>query len=380
MRISIVVPDPALGPDVPFGDSIRLRLLRTALGELGHEVSTLWSAEDHPIEAVQERGARLPARARPLLRDVRSVVRSRAFDRVLDAAPPADLVLEFAAYLAPSGHRLAQRLQLPYMIEVEGPLANLRYEDGGSPLRWAGDRVLAAQLRAAGSVLTVSEPLADHLVALGAPRDRVVVAPNVADAAVFGSDEATRLRVRRELRLAGRELVVGFHGVFSPWYALPRLIREVAASDIPNIHVLLVGDGVDRPSIEEEAARRGVRLTVTGFVSQERAAELVAAFDIGVVPDHAWWTSPLKLFELGAASKPVIAARAPSITAVVDDSEVALFDATQPGALARELHLLHGNGARRSALARAWHARVLADFGIHALRRNLEYAIKLAAG
>jgi glycosyltransferase involved in cell wall biosynthesis len=376
----MVVPDPALGPEVPFGDSIRLRLLRRALGELGHEVSTLWSKEDHPVEAIKQRGARLPARVRPFLRDVRSVVQSRAFDRALDAAPPADLVLEFAAYLAPSGHRLAQRLQVPYVIEVEGPLANLRYESGGSPLRWAGDRVLAAQLRAAGSVLTVSEPLADHIVALGARRDRVVVAPNVADEAVFGSDEATRLRLRRELWLVDGEFVVGFHGVFSPWYALPRLIREVAASGIRDVHVLLVGDGVDRPSIEEEAARAGVRLTVTGFVSQERAAELVAAFDIGVVPDHAWWTSPLKLFELGAASKPVLAARAPSITAVADDSEVALFDATQPGALARELHLLHGSLTRRNSLARTWHVRVLADFGIHALRRNLEHAIELAAG
>jgi glycosyltransferase involved in cell wall biosynthesis len=377
VNVAIVVPDPSLGPDVRFGDSMRLQLLRSALEGLGHDVETLWAETDHSGGPVR-RPRRIPAQVRPVLRDVRTLLQARRFAADLGEVRRPDVVLEFATYLAPVGLALARRLDVPYVVEVEGPLATLRYEDGWSPLKALGDRRLATQLRSASAVLTVSDPLADHLVTLGSRRERTVVAPNVADTDVFKPDGAGRASTRAALELRPETIVLGFHGVFSPWYSLPQLVRAAAETGLPDVCVLLVGDGVDRSVIESTARASGTRLIVTGFVPQARAAELVQAVDVGVVPDHAWWTSPLKLFELGAVGKPVVAAGVPSVASVAGPDEVALFDTKDDGALRRELESLGRDAARREALADRWHARVLRDYTLTALQSNLARALELA--
>jgi len=377
VNVAIVVPDPSLGPDVPFGDSMRLQLLRSSIEGLGHDVQMLW-AEAHHAGAAVARSRRVPSQARPLLRDMRTLIRARRFTSELADVRRPDLVLEFATYLAPVGLGLARRLDVPYVVEVEGPLAALRYEDGRSPLRALGDRQLARQLRAASAVLTVSKPLADHLVGLGSTPEHTVVAPNVADTDVFKPDVARRSSTRAALEVGPGTIVFGFHGVFSPWYSLPRLVQAAAETSLPDVCVLLIGDGVDRGVIESTAREFGTRVIVTGFVPQARAAELVQAMDVGVVPDHAWWTSPLKLFELGAVGKPVVAAGVPSVTSVAGTDEVAIFDPGDQGALARELDTLGRDASRRDALADKWHARVLRDYTLSTLQSNVARALELA--
>jgi glycosyltransferase involved in cell wall biosynthesis len=380
MKVALVVPDPALGPDVPFGDSMRLRLLQSALESLGHEVAVYWAQQEHATgDAKTTRVQFVPSGIRPLLRDVRTLAQNHRFERRLSGLVDSpDVILEFASYLAPAGLSLAQRLDVPYIVEVEGPLATLRYENGRSPLRPVGEKRLEAQLRSASAVLAVSAPLADHLSELGAERDRVIVAPNVADTAVFRPDEAMREQVRAELGLGSEMIVVGFHGVFSPWYSLPRLVAAAGRIESPTLAVLLVGDGVERGAVEIAARENEVQLVVTGFVPQARAAELAQAMDVGVVPDHAWWTSPLKLFELGALHKPVIAANVPSVTAVGSPREIALFDASDKTGLQNQLSSLAADPGLRESFADAWHARVLRDYTLPALRQNIERALKLA--
>jgi glycosyltransferase involved in cell wall biosynthesis len=377
VNVSIVVPDPSLGPDVPFGDSMRLQLLRSALEGLGHEVQMLWAETEHAGGPVP-RPRRVPSAVRPLLRDVRTMLRANRFRAELADLRRPDLVLEFATYLAPVGLELARRFDVPYLVEVEGPLATLRYEGGRSPLKFLGDRRLATQLRSAAAVLTVSQPLADHLSALGADRDRTVVAPNVADTDVFRPDATGRESARTALGLAPQTIVFGFHGVFSPWYSLPQLVRAAAETTLSDVCVLLIGDGVDRALIESTSRASGTRVIITGFVPQARAAELVQAVDVGVVPDHTWWTSPLKLFELGAIGKPVVAARVPSVTTIADADELELFDPADTTALPRALDRVGRDASHSKALAAKWHARVLRDYTLPALQANVARAIELA--
>jgi glycosyltransferase involved in cell wall biosynthesis len=289
-----------------------------------------------------------------------------------------DVVFEFASYLSRAGLELAQRLDVPYLVEVEGPLAKLRYESGASPFRAGGDSRLSAQLGAAAAVVTVSTPLADHLEGLGARRDRIVVAPNVADPSLFVSSHSGQSDARDELEISRSAFVVGFHGVFSPWYALPSLVRAVGEMQSTEAVVLLVGDGVDREAIMAEARTRNVGVVVTGFVAQRDASRLIQAADVGAVPDHAWWTSPLKLFEFGALGIPVVGASVPSIRAVAKNDEVALFDPAEPTALSRALDRLAQNPEERARLGATWQRTVLNDYTLDALRSNLDRALRLA--
>src|SRR5207237_2257876 len=130
--------------------------------------------------------------------------------------------------------------------------ADLRYERGGRSLRPLGDALERRQLRGATAVVTVSRPLADFLVGRGAARERTVVIPNAVDRGRFRPDPARRASVRRRLGLNGR-VVVGFHGVFAPWYRLDALVDAIAGAE--NLALLLVGDGVERHRVEAAVER-----------------------------------------------------------------------------------------------------------------------------
>lgn len=388
MRVLFLVTDPSLGPDVPFGDAIRVRLLIEALEREGVEVDVRWAGgAGVPGRFGPPPERRAPDWLRGLARDGRSLVRAAAFARTVLArrGPAPDLVFEFAAYLAPVGRLVARRLGVPYAVEVEGPLADLRYEAGGALLRPLGDVLERDRLRHAALVVTVSHPLAAHLVEQGAAAGRVDVLPNVADVGRFRPDPAARARTRAELGL-GDEMVVGFHGVFSPWYRIDLLVEAVveagrlAAPGAPALSLLLVGDGVERQRVERRVAELGVgdRVRITGFVPHDEVPRLVDVFDVAVIPDHVWWTSPLKLFEYGAMGKAVVAPRVESIARVAGDDEVLLVEHASAAALASGIRLLADDPARRAALGEGWAARVRRDYAAETLARTFRASLERA--
>jgi glycosyltransferase involved in cell wall biosynthesis len=364
MKALFLASDPALGPDVPFGDSIRVRLILDALADAGVDVDVRWAGPAGAPGAVLPPVQRsLPTPVLQTVRDARSLLRAVDFRRRLTDLGSPDVVFEFASYLAPVGVSVARRLRVPYVVEVEGPLASLRYEDGNGPVRVLGDLLERRRVRAADTVVTVSEPLARWLRDHGATRTAVV--PNVADDTLFAPDADRRKRQRELLGLADR-FVVGFHGVLSPWYGLDALVAAVALAteSAPQISLLIVGDGVERTRVEALIHSHGLddRAIVTGFVPHVDAPGYVDAFDVGVIADHVWWTSPLKLFEYGAMRKPVVAAAAASIADTASDDSVLLVPARDVEALSAALVRLSGDSAERERLADAWHARVAADF------------------
>jgi glycosyltransferase involved in cell wall biosynthesis len=378
LKVLFLVSDPALGPDVPFGDSIRVRLLLEALRDMGAEVDVRWAGPAAaPTSVASPRERRLPELVLQTARDIRSLRRARELlGRLHDVGHP-DVVFEFASYLAPVGIAVARRVGVPYVVEVEGPLASLRYERGSSLLRPLGELLERRRLRAAATVITVSSPLAHRLEELGARHTSMLA--NVADDTLFRpqSDDVRRA-MRKRLGLAKR-FVVGFHGVLSPWYGLDALVDAVAlaAKTVPEIALLVVGDGVERGRIEALAVERGIadRFVCTGFVPHSDVASYVDVFDLGVIADHVWWTSPLKLFEYGAMRKPVVAAAAASIIDVVPEGAAVLVSPRDANALAASFVRLAADREERERLASAWHERVMAEYIRSRLSTRLEYVL-----
>jgi glycosyltransferase involved in cell wall biosynthesis len=382
VKVLFLASDPALGPDVPFGDSIRVRLLIEALRELGHDVEVRWAGPAAPPGRVgQPRQSRVPIWARQLVRDARDLAQARSFRRSLGNVGRPDLVFEFAAYLADVGVPVSRRLSVPYVVEIEGPLAELRYERGARGLRWHGDVIERRRLAAADRVVTVSETYARRVIEDGGPAQGTIAVPNVADAARFQPNPARRDEMRARLGISDR-LIVGFHGVFSPWYGLDALVEAFALVEAQDAFLLLVGDGVDREAVERLVAERGLadRVLITGFVSHDEVPGYLDALDIAVIPDHVWWTSPLKLFEYGAMRKPVIAARAISVESMAAGGEFVLVEPRSPIEIAREIDRLAGDAAHRDELAARWSARVAESHGHRQFVQQIGAVLEAATG
>ena len=131
--------------------------------------------------------------------------------------------------------------------------------------------------------------------------------------------------------------MLGFTGFIRGWNAVHRLIDFVALHQAQfDLHILVIGDGPARESLEEHARAKGVadRLTIAGIVARDDVAHHVAAFDIAVLPGVTPYSSPLKLFEYVQLGRAIVAPDTENIREILTDGQDALlFDITRDGSM-----------------------------------------------
>lgn len=235
-----------------------------------------------------------------------------------------------------------RRFGLKLLLEVNAPMAVERVQYGG--LTWA--RLARwAELHAwkrADIILPVTQVLADHMVALGIDRKRIVVIPNAINEAHYinlpSTDDA-----KSGLGLQGR-LVVGFTGFVREWDRLDRIVAWIAQqADRHNVHLLIIGDGPARAEIETAAQRLGVagRVSFTGVVPREQVPALSMAFDIALQTALVPYASPLCLFEYLALGKATVGPDQANHREILTDGvDAMLYDPDDPAGIERALDSL----------------------------------------
>ena len=273
--------------------------------------------------------------SRTLPSELRRIVYDRHLARELErrfrAAPP-DFVYERASLYSTAGAELADALDVPRIVEVNAPLALEQASYRGSELVELAYAAERRTLSRADAVLTVSTPLRDYVVSLGVAESRLDVVPNGVDTRVFRPglrDEALAARYG----LNGGP-ILGFVGGLRPWHGLeflPPLLERLVARH-PDTCLVVVGDGPLRGELEHDLKARGVsRNTIfTGSLAHEEVAALIRHFDAALAPypeptGHAFYFSPLKLFEYMACAVPVVGASIGQIAEVVSDGETGLL-------------------------------------------------------
>lgn len=237
------------------------------------------------------------------MRDLQSAI---AIRRCLRRLSP-DLVHTHTSKAGILGRWAASLLGLPTVHTVHG--ASFHVGQGRLAFgvyraleRWAGPRT--------DQFITVCDAMIDQYVAAGvAPREKFVTIRSGFDVAPYLNPSRSREEVRRELGLAPDDLVVAKVARLFPlkgheyWQeALPRLVERA-----PRLKILLVGDGILRPQIEENLARLGLtdRVIMTGLVAPERIPELLLAADV-VMHTSVWEGLARVLPQAMVAGKPVV--------------------------------------------------------------------------
>jgi len=230
----------------------------------------------------------------------------------LGRATHPDLIYERYALTALAGARVAQKLKVPHVVEVNAPLVEeeARYRD--LCLAWLARWAERWILRRADRVVVVSEVLAEHVRRLGVRPERVIVLPNGVDPRLFHTDlDGGDVRLRLGL---GPRFVVGFSGTLKPWHGVDHLLRAVARArqDEADIELLLIGDGPERENLTTLARHLGLaeHTHFVGSVPHDQVGRHLAACDVltapyGPLEQH--YFSPLKVAEYLAAGRPVIA-------------------------------------------------------------------------
>ena len=209
-----------------------------------------------------------------------------------------------------------------------------------------------AALRRARHVFSPSAYLREIALGWGLDPERVSVLPNPApEVPALPSQEALRV----ELDLDGD--VLAFAGRLGPQKALDTLLE--ALSRVPDVRLVVVGDGPDRAMLERRAAELvDDRVRFTGSVPREDVLRLFRAADAAVLPS-AWENLPHTVVEALAVGCPVIATRVGGVPEVVRDGENGLLvEPNDPAALASAITRFLADPSLRERLAAAAPASV----------------------
>jgi glycosyltransferase involved in cell wall biosynthesis len=153
---------------------------------------------------------------------------------------------------------------------------------------------------------------------------RSVISPNAADLKRFDPGRFDVPRLRTERGLTDR-VVCGHIGAFAHWHGMDRFIDAMAArmAEVPQLTMVLVGDGRTLPAIRSLIAERGLadRVLLPGRVAHDDIAAWIACMDYAVLPDSNQYGSPMKLFEFMAMGVAMVAPDYAPIAEVVSDSQ-----------------------------------------------------------
>ena len=213
----------------------------------------------------------------------------------------ADVIHAFMFYMNLYGVLAGKMAHRPAIAGVRGK----GYDFGNSK------RVLAYYLigRLCTRMTVVSEDLDQYLMGvIGVPRSKLVVTPNGVDTDRFAPHPQFRTEVRGEYGIPEGAQVVGTVGRLERVKAQGDLLRVVSELEPrwPDLHLLIVGEGSERTSLEAQISELGIseRVHLPGFRPDVEKA--FAAMDVFCLPSLSEGM-PNALLQAMASGLPAVA-------------------------------------------------------------------------
>jgi glycosyltransferase involved in cell wall biosynthesis len=237
-----------------------------------------------------------------LLRVLRRTVNDGNYDvLVCDGLLSANAVIE-------SGLDISQK-KIIFLIHGLSSLSKPRYRgfcrmlQEGFPDNW--------------TFVAVSAPAMEHTLQYNPGlAGRLTYIENSIDVALFDAKLLERNQARAILGVSASDVVVGSIGRLSAEKDFLTLLNAVALLDDKTIKIVLIGEGKERASLEQQAAALGLshRLLLPGWIDD--ASSLLRGFDVFVMSSVTEGLG-LSLVEALLATVPAVASAAPALVSVV---------------------------------------------------------------
>ncbi|HJW56712.1 MAG TPA: glycosyltransferase [Burkholderiaceae bacterium] len=236
------------------------------------------------------------------------------------------------------------------------------------PIRFHVQRWFSARTQAVCAVSRqLKRDLAFHT---GIPENSIQVLHNGVDLARFNS--GNRNRARQSLGLRDGDLVIGSVGrlVAVKNYAL--LLNAIAALGRRDIVVVLVGDGPERPALEQLSRALDIESMVRFLGHRDDVMTLLPAMDVFVLPSISEGHSNTLLEAMASGIASVVSDVGGNPDIVSHAKEGLVFGCGDQDALVACLGRLCGDAQLRRSMGAAARERVMHEFSIDAMIRRYE--------
>jgi glycosyltransferase involved in cell wall biosynthesis len=217
----------------------------------------------------------------------------------------------------------------------------------------------------------VSQDIADAAKRLITP-EKVSVVCNGVDTSAFAS-RSERSSIRSSLGIPLKAPVIGTVGRLDEVKCQDLLIRAFSRvrEHVNDAHLLLVGDGPQRQSLQTLAQELEVSNRVHFAGYQPQPQKFLAAMDLFALPSRLEGM-PLVILEAWAAGLPVIASRVGGVPSLVNGSCGLMFDSGDQQALERLLLKLLTDSREADRMSRAGLKRAQLEFDTSVMAKNYQ--------
>jgi len=174
-------------------------------------------------------------------------------------------------------------------------------------------------------VVAVSDVLRDEILRSRVTKEKVIVINNGVDIKMLQATDH-RLQVKKSLELKDDDRVIGTIGRLTlekgHIYLLEAFVKVI--SELPNVKLLIVGDGPLRESLESRVRSLELKDKVifTGF--RNDISEILSILDVFVLPSLNEGM-PIALLEAMATQKPIIATKVGAIPKLIEHNKTGLL-------------------------------------------------------
>lgn len=258
--------------------------------------------------------------------------------------------------------RVAKKLNIPVVYEIRAFWEDAAVDTGKTKegsLRYRLIRALEQYvITRVDKVSCICKGLHDEVIKRGVNAKNVFMSPNCADLTKFTPISIKDETLEVELKLKNKK-VLAFLGSFFKYEGLEFAIKALPLIEksIPNIHLLLVGDGNEKENLLALSKQLGVKHLVTfvGRVNFDKINQYYSLADALVFPRESikltHLVTPLKPLECMAQQLPVIASNVGGHKELIEDGKTGLlFEAENIESLAAKVILLIGDNELQEKL------------------------------
>lgn len=223
-------------------------------------------------------------------------------------------------------------------------------------------------------VIILSKNLLERACKIGIPRSKIQVIPSgIHYENDFNPKLFDRDKVREEFGFENKT-VVGFVGRLVRLKGLFFLLhaQKMLQQQIPNLHLLIIGEGPEKSLVESTAKRLNLSITMTGWVRRNDVPRLLSGIDIFVNPSLTEGL-PISVMEAMAMQKPVVATDVGGTSDLINNGEDGfLIPPCDVKSLVKAIKTLTLNSDLRLNMGRAGRAIIEKNFRLSTVVSKVE--------
>ncbi|MBF0137670.1 MAG: glycosyltransferase [Magnetococcus sp. DMHC-1] len=228
---------------------------------------------------------------------------------------PVDLIITHSStdsWLAALATRfLSPRPHILRMRHISAPVPR------NWPTRWV-------YTRAAACIVTTGNRIRQQLIEdNGFTGQRIVSIPTGIDLQRF--HPAEQRTARQRLGLPENALLIGIVATLRSWKGHADLVAAFATLDLPNVHLLIIGDGPQRENLQQQIRDNHLADRVIMAGNQDDVPTWLQALDMFCLPSYANEGVPQALMQAMCTALPVISTTVGAIPELVEQDKTGIL-------------------------------------------------------